>query len=51
MVKIALWNAMLLICTPVQALLTVLHPVVAAAGADMIFTGYDVDAAGQIPFV
>ena len=36
MVKIALWNAMLLIRTPVQALLTVLmvlHLVAAVAGA------------------
>lgn len=54
MMKIALWNAMLLIRTPVQAALTVLmvlHLVAALAGAVMIFTGYGVDAADQIPFV
>lgn len=54
MVKIALWNAMLLIRTPVQALLTVLmvlHLVAAVAGAVMIFTGYGVEEVDQIPFV
>lgn len=54
MMKIALWNAMLLIRTPVQAALTVLmvlHLVAGVAGAVMIFTGYGVDAANQIPFV
>ena len=54
MVKIALWNAMLLIRTPVQEALTVLmvlHLVAALAGAVMIFTGYGVAAADQIPFV
>ena len=54
MMKIALWNAMLLIRTPVQAALTVLmvlHLVAGLAGAVMIFTGYGVEAADQIPFV
>lgn len=54
MVKIALWNAMLLIRTPVQAALTVLmalHLVAALAGTVMIFTGYGVDAVDQAPFV
>ena len=54
MVKIALWNAMLLIRTPVQAALTVLmvlHLAAGVAGAVMIFTGYGVDAVDKIPFV
>ncbi|MEY8828555.1 hypothetical protein AB9K34_09065 [Sedimentitalea sp. XS_ASV28] len=54
MVKIALWNAMLLLRTPVQAALTVLmvlHLVAAVAGAVMMFTGYGVDAVDQVPFV
>ncbi|WP_335949669.1 hypothetical protein [Salipiger bermudensis] len=54
MVKIALWNAMLLIRTPVQAALTVLmvlHLAAGVAGAVMMFTGYGVDAVDQIPFV
>ena len=54
MMKTGLWNAMLLIRTPVQAALTVLmalHLVAALAGAVMIFTGYGVDAVDQAPFV
>ncbi|QEW23718.1 hypothetical protein LA6_005956 (plasmid) [Marinibacterium anthonyi] len=54
MVKIALWNAMLLIRPPIQVVLTllmVLHLVAALAGAVMIFTGYGVDAVDQVPFV
>ncbi|EAU44336.1 hypothetical protein [Salipiger bermudensis] len=54
MVKIALWNAMLLIRTPVQATLTVLmvlHLAAGVAGAVMVFTGYGVDAVDQTPFV
>ena len=54
MVKIALWQAMLLIRTPLQMLLTVLmvlHLAAAVAGAVMIFTGSGVDAVDRIPFV
>ncbi|WP_349294746.1 hypothetical protein ABEB22_20945 (plasmid) [Thioclava sp. 'Guangxiensis'] len=54
MLKIAFWNALLLIRTPVQAVLTVLmvlHLAAAVAGTVMIFTGYGVDAIDQFPFV
>lgn len=52
--KIALWQAILLIRTPLQMLLTVLmvlHLAAAVAGAVMIFTGSGVDAVDRIPFV
>ena len=54
MMKIALWQAILLIRTPLQMLLTVLmvlHLAAAVAGAVMIFTGSGVDAVDRIPFV
>ncbi len=54
MMKIALWQAMLLIRTPVQMLLTllmVLHLAAAVAGAVLIFTGSGVDAVDRLPFV
>ncbi|WP_420006662.1 hypothetical protein [Arenibacterium sp. LLYu02] len=54
MMKIALWQAMLLIRTPLQMLLTVLmvlHLAAAVAGAVMIFTGSGVDAVDRLSFV
>ncbi|ATG37799.1 hypothetical protein PhaeoP23_03722 (plasmid) [Phaeobacter piscinae] len=54
MMKIALWQAILLIRTPLQMLLKVLMGLQLAAGvagAVMIFTGYGVDAVDRLPFV
>lgn len=54
MMRISLWNALLLIRPPVQALLKVLmglHLIAMIAGTIMIFTGYGLDVADRVPVV